>query len=158
MFGIRLSSDQAATAQVHSEDPGSAGRYCDIVVEKVAPESAASRVTSKVCGDAPAIGARKDVLLMEWFEHANNNPPSLTRIHGGADCDASGYRIPISGFWDNRVSGFITYSLCDFIIAYDGLYEGDAQQYTDRRQPFVGSKMNDRISSFRICRSVPCVG
>jgi hypothetical protein len=125
---------------------------------------------STTCSDNPnsrslKAAAARTVLLMEWFDNANNRPPSLTRIHGDAgDCDRAGYRIRIqwpdsANLWNNRISGFNAYSWCNVVTGYDLIYTGDRQTWNGTQNlcgcvlvGWVGRRMNDRISSFWIRR------
>ncbi|GGU65405.1 hypothetical protein [Streptomyces lavendofoliae] len=139
-----------------------AEQYCVIVVGK-AVKGELSPVRSKTCGSSPVSkslvkASANTVLLMEWFEHANNSPSSLTRVHGEAgDCDADGYRLRATGFWANRISGFNAYSKCNVATGYDLVnLSGDRQTWRMDKpckcllQGWVGAYMNDRIESFWI--------
>jgi hypothetical protein len=129
-------------------------RNCVMVIDKVRRGEETSRVRSKECGPHASAPA-ETVLLMEWYEHISNSPSSFTRVYGdyGA-CDADGYRLRATGFWDNRISGFNTWNGCNTVTAYD-LYNlsGDRGYWESRwgmSVDWVGSFMNDRISSFWI--------
>jgi hypothetical protein len=154
-------------AQAASPQPQ---RTCVIVVGK-APMGNHSPVRSKTCSTDPdarslKAAAARTVLLMEWLENANNRPPSLTRIHGDdGDCDSAGYRMRVRKtghptFWDNRISGFNSYSWCNVVTGYDLItFKGDRETWNGTSNlcgcvlvGWVGHRMNDRISSFWIRR------
>ncbi|KUH37985.1 MULTISPECIES: hypothetical protein [Streptomyces] len=151
----------AATADGRAVPPP-ADRYCVMVVDK-APDGGMSPVRSTTCSADPASksltrAAANTVLLMEWFEHANNKPSSLTRVHGEAgDCDGDGYRLRATGFWANRISGFNAYSKCNVATGYDLVnLSGDRETWRMDKpckcllQGWVGAYMNDRVESFWI--------
>ena len=102
-----------------------------------------------------------DTLLMEWFENADNSPPSLTRIVADAGpCDLDGYRLRTDGGWinwDNMISGFNAYNDCEVATGYDlRNLSGDRDTWSQNDPcscllvPWLGSFMNDRIESFWI--------
>ncbi|MEV4220206.1 MULTISPECIES: hypothetical protein [unclassified Nonomuraea] len=158
----------AALATPTPADTGKAGKtqYCNIVVGK-APKGELSPILSRSCGTDPE-AARTDVsiqartLLMEWNEHAFNDPPTTVgRIYGDyGPCDSDGYRVRAEGFWANRISGFVTWNRCSVATGYDLVnVSGDQQTWNGTANAcecvdvgFVGYYMNDRIESFWIRR------
>ncbi|WP_394828401.1 hypothetical protein [Pendulispora albinea] len=147
--------------QSDSSEAVTPSKICTVLIGKAAPGEQ-SPILSKSCNtdtDATLLSAtgKPPVLLMEWFEHANNNPPSLTRIVAADECDADGYRLRATGFWANRISGFNSYNECNVVTGYDLVnLSGDRQTWSDHKPcacvlvPWVGSFMNDRIESFWI--------
>ncbi|WP_143254716.1 hypothetical protein [Amycolatopsis azurea] len=139
------------------------GRVCVTVVGE-APADGADPAESTTCGASvgdPAIqtAVAGKTLLMEWFYHANNNPSDLYRYYGTAGpCDTSGYKIKVTGQWDNNISGFNTWNDCNEVLGYDAPNFAGAHGYWDgTKNPcvcvvahWVGPDWNDRISSFHI--------
>ncbi|MBB5076370.1 hypothetical protein [Nonomuraea endophytica] len=139
------------------------GKFCVVEVGK-SVGGRFSPVKSQTCGDDPTssaftAAAAPDVLLMEWFWNAHNNPPEITRIIVSAEegpCDSSGYRLRPNLIWDNEISGFYTYSDCREVTIYDGYrLNGDSQYWYDGvgngpNVGYVGDRMNDRTSSLWI--------
>ncbi|MFI6298956.1 hypothetical protein ACIBEJ_45720 [Nonomuraea sp. NPDC050790] len=152
-------STSAATAAEPRED----GKFCVVEVGK-SVDGGFSPVKSETCSDSPNSAAFRaagapDVLLMEWFWNAYNNPPDITRIIVSAEegpCDSSGYRLRPNLIWDNEISGFYTYSNCRSVTIYDGYRQnGDSSYWFDGRGDgpnvgYVGDYMNDRTSSLWI--------
>ncbi|ADB33081.1 hypothetical protein Kfla_4032 [Kribbella flavida DSM 17836] len=140
-----------------------AGRFCVVEVGK-SVDGGFSPVKSQTCSDDPAssvfrAAAAPDVLLMEWFWNAYNNPPKITRIIVSASdgpCDSSGYRLRPNLIWDNEISGFNAYSQCHRVTLYDGYSSnGDSAYWFDGTHDgpkvgYVGAHMNDRTSSIWI--------
>ncbi|MBR7835019.1 hypothetical protein KDL01_17220 [Actinospica durhamensis] len=136
---------------------------CDMVVGK-APAGQPSPVVSKTCYRTTDASARKlaadEVLLMEWYRNANNEPPDITRVYADdGPCDSSGYRITVDADWQNSISGFDTFDeYCDQVTGYANTDEtGDSQYWDGRSNPcqcvvvgYVGDRMNDRINSWRV--------
>jgi hypothetical protein len=156
-------------AVVSAQSPGIAApttggtQYCTIVVGK-APRGELSPTLSRTCSTDPAASladiGMQATLLMEWNEHAYNNPPTTVgRVYGDyGPCDPDGYRIRAEGFWANRISAFNTWNSCSVATGYD-LYNlsGDRQTWDGTANAcecvdvdWVGGYMNDRIESFWI--------
>jgi len=139
------------------------GKNCVIVVSKAA-RGELSRVLSKTCSTDPnaaslSSAAGTKVLLMEWLENANNDPPGLTRVYGyDGECDADGYRLRVGFPWFIMISGFVAYSRCNVVTAYSQQnISGDRQTWSGKGLPcecvsarWVGPYMNDRIQSWWI--------
>lgn len=138
------------------------GTDCVIILGRAAPGQVAS-IRSQACQrednfPAVATAAQRKVLLMEWFENANNRPPSLTRVYGeDGQCDGDGYRIRVHGGWDGIISGFNSYNNCNIATGYDTYNISGDRQTWELHKPcncllvdWVGDYMNDRISSFWI--------
>jgi hypothetical protein len=156
-----ISTGAATAAGTHEGEPG--GRFCVVEVGK-SVDGGFSPVKSETCSDDPTSSAFRaagppDVLLMEWFWNANNNPRNLTRIIASAEdgpCDSSGYRLRPNLIWDNEISGFYAYSNCHAVTIYDGYNrDGDSQYWYDGTGDgpnvgYVGARMNDRTSSLWI--------
>ncbi|RZS43046.1 hypothetical protein EV193_10222 [Herbihabitans rhizosphaerae] len=162
VFCVMFAMTVAPTAASAMKPSTGSGAYCVVVVGK-APADQTSPILSRTCSDDMSVATRQagiagETLLMEWFWNANNNPPKLTRIHGNyGGCDAVGYRINIYDDWANNVSGFNSLNGCNVVTGYDlALAQGDNQTWSAYKacncllQGWVGSKMNDRIESFRI--------
>jgi hypothetical protein len=135
---------------------------CAIVIGKAAPGKM-SPVRDRICGTKASVSkaTKSETLLMEWFENADNSPPSLTRITGtSGPCDRDGYRLRTDGGWinwDNEISGFNAYNDCEVATGYDlRNLSGDRQTWSENDPcscllvPWVGGFMNDRIESFWI--------
>ncbi|MEV4888494.1 hypothetical protein AB0K48_03760 [Nonomuraea sp. NPDC055795] len=152
-----LTTGAATAAGAHD------GKFCVVEVGK-SVDGGFSPVKSETCSDDPAspaftAAAAPDVLLMEWFWNAYNNPPDITRIIVSAEdgpCDSSGYRLRPNLIWDNEISGFYTYSNCRSVTIHDGYnLNGDGQYWFDGTGDgpnvgYVGDRMNDRTSSLWI--------
>ncbi|MES4904829.1 MULTISPECIES: hypothetical protein [unclassified Streptomyces] len=146
----------AVTTPVQA-NPKPTEKHCVIVVGK-APKGKMSPIEAKACGDSrsaamKALGtkAAARTLLMDWFEHANNQPNSATSVYGSAgNCDSDGYRLRAEGFWANRISGFASYSNCNVVTGYDLANVSGDRATWGWNTPWVGSFMNDRIESFWI--------
>jgi hypothetical protein len=152
----------APTPAAAGEEPRKADEYCVVVLGK-SENGGMSPVRSHTCSKDPADksltkAAAGEVLLMEWFWNANNNPPKLTRIHGDSGpCDSAGYKINVLYGWTNQISGFNTFSNCNVATGYDDYFaNGERQTWSNYSgcgcllQGWVGSYMNDRINSFWI--------
>ncbi|MEU9337987.1 hypothetical protein AB0D49_33315 [Streptomyces sp. NPDC048290] len=152
-----MSTGAATAAGAPEGEPGA--KYCVIEVGR-SVGGGMSPVKSQTCSDDPdsrAFTAAADVLLMEWFWNAYNNPSNLTRVIGSdGPCDASGYRLKPNLIWDNEISGFNTYSGCHQVTLYDGYsWDGDSSYWYDGTHDgpdagYVGAHMNDRTSSLWI--------
>lgn len=137
-------------------------KHCVIVLEKLHPGESVSRVQSKQCttGDQPLVVPAARVQLMTMHEDIRYGGAS-NKIYGSdGPCDADGYGVgdfkdwfppPLDGFWNNRISSFELWSNCNATSAFDGTrYTGTCQNYSGYQIDWVGSKMNDKISSLWI--------
>ena len=143
--------------------PAAAAQHCVVVLDKLRPGQASSRVLSRTCADrpdAPALtkAAKASTLLIVLYEHINYGGAS-TRITGAyGPCDAEGYGVSaLVSSWRNRVSSFKGFNWCNVVELYDGVnyatsivVSGAVGSRLD--EPWVGSYANDKADSILMYR------
>jgi hypothetical protein len=146
-----LSFSPAAHAALHST---AQGERCQIILAKLQSGEQTSRVLSSQCvqGNQQLVAPQSSTLLMTWYKDIHYLGAS-TRIYGNSGpCDSSGYGIPnlaawFSG-WNDVISSFKVWNNCNWTRAYTNInYGGLCTRYYGN-VPWVGSPMNDKISSF----------
>lgn len=100
--------------------------------------------------------------LARLFVDANFSGNSVVLTGTDGTCDASGYGFSNLGNFgfNDVVSSFQTFGNCHFLRAYKDInFRGTCQEYnaTNADVSFVGTAMNDQISSIRLTSvSQPC--
>lgn len=168
------SNDLAATNAAILANPTGSGSYCSIVLDKIQPGQTQSRVLSYTCAESEvardSLTASTTVLLMTWYKDANFSGSSTTINGCCGPCDAAGYGIQnVGSSWNDVISSFKSFNNCNRVRGYADInYGGTGATWQDLSGigvtpalsvSFVGSTMNDRISSFllnRQCSSGPC--
>lgn len=95
--------------------------------------------------------------LVKLYEHADYGGAVLEVEAKSGACDSEGYGIrTMPSGWDNRVSSFSfpPSGGCNASEAFENPnYGGFSQTYSGSGISWVGSKMNDQISSIRMWKS-----
>jgi hypothetical protein len=127
------------------------GQYCVMVLDKLQPGEAVSKVVKSACStDAASVLATCADPLIRIFWDINYGPPGVTYCGNAGPCDASGYGIGYLGSFANQVSSFKVYDTCNFTRLFDyTYYRGETITYVGSRS-WVGSTFNDRAESIRV--------
>lgn len=89
---------------------------------------------------------------MTWYKDINYGGDSMDAYGSDGPCDQAGYGYSyIIPNWNDAISSFKLFNNCFYTRAYtDRDYHGTCQEYYYDNVSYVGSLMNDKISSFRI--------
>ena len=149
--------------------PEGSGPFCRITLAKLAPGETQSRVLAHTCAASPgelanaAVVPAASVLLMTWYQDINFGGPSAQLFGSAGPCDAEGYGFSNVGTaWNDRISSFKAFNNCNRAVAFTNInFGGTSATYVNAggvgHTPalsvgFVGTAMNDKISSFLINR------
>src|SRR5688500_12796 len=141
--------------------PTGSERHCRVVLAKLKPAEATSRVLSRTCADRKEdLAINQGTLLMTWYEHRDYGGLS-TYVEGDyGPCDSEGYAITdVGGPWDpyypywwrNGISSFQVFSNCYNVTAWEGVNFGGYRvgSWSGSRK-YVGDVANDIIRSLTI--------
>jgi hypothetical protein len=138
----------ADTAVAQSE---TAAKHCVLTLGERPPGSLYNDVASYNCFAADQYQPFLTSASVSFFTDANFRGNRLD-IDPGGGCDSSGFGIrQMPSGWDNRVSSYFMvnpYS-CDKSTAFDLANYGGYSQNYGSSVPWVGSRLNDKITSFR---------
>lgn len=144
----------APSASASSSQAGGVGKRCQIVLDKLQPGERSSQVLSSQCveGDQALVAPLGRTILMTWYRDINYGGGSTDVYGWDGPCDWIGYGFEYVGaFWDDTITSFKLYNNCFYTRAYTNRgYQGTCQEYYYDNISYVGSLMNDKISSFRI--------
>lgn len=161
---VTLTPPSSATPTQGTEATGPV-KHCVTVIEKLKPGERESRIVERTCTTdvqvAEATKARMSSfrsLLVQYFEHPDWKGASDSIYGWGSSCDASGYGIPNTAPFENRISSWYTYGTCDHTIAwvntrYGGesvSFPGQSVAYPRRKDAYgnwTGTDMNDIVRS-----------
>jgi len=159
-IGAAMFGGGTAHAAAPVEAPAD-GRYCVVVIDKLKPGEADSKVLAKKCAATPAARAAlaaplEGTLLMTWYVDAYYGGGNTEIRSYGGPCDREGYGISDvnDGWgpwgWNDTISSFKTWNNCHDVTAYENInYGGSAWGYNGNVD-YVGDWANDKISSFLI--------
>lgn len=162
--GLAAAAPASASSTQAETGKGGAVTHCVTVIEKLAPGERESRIVERTCTtDAQKLVSMKASmnfrsLLVQYFEHPDHQGASDSIYGWGGSCDASGYGIPSTAPFENRISSWYTYGTCDHVQAFEGgRYGGDSlsfhsskvnyPRHKDARGNWIGKDMNDIVRS-----------
>jgi hypothetical protein len=129
---------------------------CQVVLDALQPDEPTSSVLSSHCvqGNQQLVAPQTSTLLMTLYKDKAYGGGS-TRIYGnGPACDSSGYGIPnLSAWgssWNDSVSSYKVWNNCNWSEIYSNINYGGVCEYNHGNVPWVGSLLNDQISSIRV--------
>ncbi|NKZ03767.1 hypothetical protein [Actinomadura latina] len=139
-----------------------AATHCAYVLDRMRPGETSSRVLRQGCAPSEkeargAVGAAADTLLLVMYADANYG--GLTKSWYGkyGPCDTEGYGIRNleTTFWNinDKISSWSAgHHSCNYVNMWeDAVYQGrHAAWHNYSRVPYVGSAMNDRVSSVNV--------
>jgi len=124
---------------------------CQVLIAPLQPGKQTSSVLSSQCvqGNQQLVAPLASTLLITLYKDKAYGGAS-TRIYGnGPACDSSGYGIPnlAAGGWNDSVSSYKVWNNCNFSQIYSNSNYGGVCEYNYGNVPWVGSLLNDQISS-----------
>jgi hypothetical protein len=150
-------------------NPEGSGPFCRITLAKLEPGETQSRVLSYTCAasagelENASIVPAASVLLMTWYQDIGFGGPSTQLFGSAGPCDAEGYGFAnVGAAWNDRISSFKAFNNCNRAVAFTNInFGGTSATYVNAggvghtpalSVSFVGTAMNDKISSFLINR------
>ncbi|MFI8848928.1 beta/gamma crystallin family protein [Streptomyces sp. 891-h] len=141
-------------------DAASGPEHCAIVIKKVEPGQAESKVVSQQCADsASALNVRASgaaappAPLFTLYDDSNFAGRSYTIYGYDGDCDPAGYRYPTLGWSYNDFARSIRlHGACNTANVHEHANWGGAVTRVDDYRSDLGY-LNDRVSSIAVWHS-----
>ncbi|MDG4785699.1 hypothetical protein O7626_40950 [Micromonospora sp. WMMD1102] len=159
VFGVGLA---VLTATAMSSGPafaGTAGAQSEATVQRCVltlgerpAGSLYNTIKSYECFTASQDRRRVPAGMVEFYKGSDFRGDVLEIDPGGGPCDSSGWGIrQMPSGWDNQISSYYTatWSQCTRTQAFDLANYGGYSQTYGGTVPWVGSSLNDKITSFR---------
>ncbi|MBD3007574.1 MULTISPECIES: hypothetical protein [unclassified Streptomyces] len=131
--------------------------HCAVVIKKVEPGQAESKVVSKQCaGSAEALNVKGSgtalapAALFTLYDDSDFRGSSYTIYGNEGDCDGSGYRYPTLGWSYNDFARSIRlHGACDTANLHEHANWGGLVTRVDGYRSDLGD-LNDRVSSIAV--------